>query len=265
MEPFYFIVVLRPLQLLSLGLTLLIFYYCFAIVGMEFFAGVVYPNCCNTSTVADSYRWVNHTVGNKTVVEEGYYYLNNFDNILNSFVTLFELTVVNDWYIIMEGVTSQTTHWSRLYFMIFYIVTMVVMTIIVAFILDAFVFRMNYTRKNRDSEEDNGIVLEKEISKEEVVGIIELYKRSSATAETAQLQKVVLQMDKYGQMSTLFLGRRSRTKSDLSMKMYEEEIQEWYEEHSRKEESQAPLQEPASASNSSLKPLSLRQRSQTVI
>ncbi|XP_059683644.1 two pore channel protein 1 isoform X2 [Gavia stellata] len=289
MEPFYFIVVLRPLQLLrlfklkkryrnvldtmfelfprmaSLGLTLLIFYYCFAIVGMEFFAGVVYPNCCNTSTVADSYRWVNHTVGNKTVVEEGYYYLNNFDNILNSFVTLFELTVVNDWYIIMEGVTSQTTHWSRLYFMIFYIVTMVVMTIIVAFILDAFVFRMNYTRKNQDSEEDNGIVLEKEISKEEVVGIIELYKRSSAATETAQLQKIVLQMDKYGQMSTLFLGRRSRTKSDLSMKMYEEEIQEWYEEHSRKEESQTPLQEPASASNSSLKPLSLRQRSQTVI
>ncbi|NXC76144.1 TPC1 protein, partial [Anhinga anhinga] len=289
MEPFYFIVVLRPLQLLrlfklkkryrnvldtmfelfprmaSLGLTLLIFYYCFAIVGMEFFAGVVYPNCCNTSTVADSYRWINHTVGNKTVVEEGYYYLNNFDNILNSFVTLFELTVVNDWYIIMEGVTSQTTHWSRLYFMIFYIVTMVVMTIIVAFILDAFVFRMNYTRKNQDSEEDNGIVLEKEISKEEVVGIIELYKRSSATAETTQLQKIVLQMDKYGQMSTLFLGRRSRTKSDLSMKMYEEEIQEWYEEHSRKEESQTPLQEPASASISSLKPLSLRQRSQTVI
>ncbi|NXG63894.1 TPC1 protein, partial [Hemiprocne comata] len=289
MEPFYFIVVLRPLQLLrlfklkkryrnvldtmfelfprmaSLGLTLLIFYYCFAIVGMEFFAGVVYPNCCNTSTVADSYRWVNHTVGNKTVVEEGYYYLNNFDNILNSFVTLFELTVVNDWYIIMEGVTSQTTHWSRLYFMIFYIVTMVVMTIIVAFILDAFVFRMNYTRKNQDSEEDNGIVLEKEISKEEVVGIIELYKRSSAATDTSQLQKIVLQMDKYGQMSTVFLGRRSRTKSDLSMKMYEEEIQEWYEEHSRKEESQTPLQEPASASNSSLKPQSLRQRSQTVI
>lgn len=100
MEPFYFIVVLRALQLLryapvqwnefstltgtccsllwpwslvslcrlfkikqryrnvldtmfelfprmaSLGLTLIIFYYSFAIVGMEFFADVVYPNCC---------------------------------------------------------------------------------------------------------------------------------------------------------------------------------------------------------------------------
>ncbi|XP_035754204.1 two pore calcium channel protein 1 isoform X2 [Egretta garzetta] len=259
MEPFYFIVVLRPLQLLRL-FKLKKRYRNVLDTMFELF-----PRMASTSTVADSYRWVNHTVGNKTVVEEGYYYLNNFDNILNSFVTLFELTVVNDWYIIMEGVTSQTTHWSRLYFMIFYIVTMVVMTIIVAFILDAFVFRMNYTRKNQDSEEDNGIVLEKEISKEEVAGIIELYKRSSAATETAQLQKIVLQMDKYGQMSMLFLGRRSRTKSDLSMKMYEEEIQEWYEEHSRKEESQTPLQEPASASNSSLKPLSLRQRSQTVI
>lgn len=76
-------------------------------------------------------------------------------------VTLFELTVVNNWYITMvrlnhlsvvfsishhfadmslisgchcltaafslpqEGVTSMTSHWSRLYFMTFYIVTMV--------------------------------------------------------------------------------------------------------------------------------------------
>ncbi|KAG9487107.1 hypothetical protein GDO78_007142 [Eleutherodactylus coqui] len=152
MKPFYFIVVLRPLQLLrlfklkkryrtvldtmlellprmaSLGLTLLIFYYSFSIVGMEFFSGVLYPNCCSTSTVAESYRLQNHTVGNQTLVEEGYYYLNNFDNILISFVTLFELTVVNNWYIIMEGVTSQTSHWARLYFMVFYIVTMVSIT-----------------------------------------------------------------------------------------------------------------------------------------
>lgn len=35
--------------------------------------------------MADAYRWLNRTVGNGTVVEEGYYYLNNFDNILNSF------------------------------------------------------------------------------------------------------------------------------------------------------------------------------------
>ncbi|XP_023674429.1 two pore channel protein 1 isoform X2 [Paramormyrops kingsleyae] len=260
MEPFYFIVVLRPLQLLrlfkikqryrnvldtmfelfprmaSLGLTLIIFYYSFAIVGMEFFADVVYPNCCNTSTVANSYKKINITVGNHTVLDEGYYYLNNFNNILSSFVTLFELTVVNNWYITMEGVTSQTSHWSRLYFMTFYIVTMVVMTIIVAFILDAFVFRMNYSRKNRDligdPEDENGIVLEAEVSREEVLVTLELYKQiCPGGSNLRSLQGVLLSMDRGGHSSLVFLGRRSRTKSDLSMKMYAEEIREWYEEY----------------------------------
>ncbi|KAL7986763.1 hypothetical protein Chor_013046 [Crotalus horridus] len=236
MEPFYFIVVLRPLQLLS------------------------------TSTVADAFRWVNRTVGNKTVVEQGYYYLNNFDNILNSFVTLFELTVVNDWYIVMEGVTSETSHWSRLYFMIFYIVTMVVMTIIVAFILEAFVFRMNYARKNRDSEaEDSGIVLEREISKEEIGGLAETYGRQGDSLAASQLLKVISQMDRHRQTTMLFLGRRSRTKTDLSMKMYEEEIQEWYEEHSRREEQPLPWQEDEELLNQTFLPPALRQRSQTVI
>uniref|UniRef100_A0A8C7PP95 Voltage-dependent calcium channel protein TPC1 n=1 Tax=Oncorhynchus mykiss TaxID=8022 RepID=A0A8C7PP95_ONCMY len=258
MEPFYFIVVLRPLQLLrlfkikqryrnvldtmfelfprmaSLGLTLIIFYYSFAIVGMEFFADVVYPNCCNTSTVADSYRQINVTIGNRTVLDEGYYYLNNFNNILSSFVTLFELTVVNNWYITMEGVTSMTTHWSRLYFMTFYIVTMVVMTIIVAFILDAFVFRMNYSRKNKEPLLDpegksNGIVFEAEVSRDEALATLELYKKTCPGTHRPTLTNTRTQTPS----SLVYLGRRSRTKSDLSMKMYEEEIQEWYAEYSR--------------------------------
>ncbi|CAG5922819.1 unnamed protein product [Menidia menidia] len=254
MAPFYFIVVLRPLQLLrlfkikqryrnvldtmfelfprmaSLGLTLIIFYYSFAIVGMEFFADVIYPNCCNTSTVADSYKLINDTSANKTVLEDGYYYLNNFNNILSSFVTLFELTVVNNWYITMEGVTSMTSHWSRLYFMTFYIVTMVVMTIIVAFILDAFLFRMNYSRKNREPvdnpEDENGIVFEVEVSRDEVLATFELYKQTCpGLSSLSSLTRVLQAMDKGGHSSLVYLGRRSRTKSDLSMKMYEEEIQ----------------------------------------
>ncbi|KAI7813647.1 putative two pore calcium channel protein 1 [Triplophysa rosa] len=260
MEPFYFIVVLRPFQLLrlfkikqryrnvldtmfelfprmaSLGLTLIIFYYSFAIVGMEFFADVVYPNCCNTSTVANAYRQINETIGNRTVLQEGYYYLNNFNNILSSFVTLFELTVVNNWYITMEGITSQTTHWSRLYFMTFYIVTMVVMTIIVAFILDAFVFRMNYSRQNReplgDPEDEKGIVFETEVSQTEALQTLDLYKHTLRNTNLSSLQGMCAALERCGQSSLVFLGRRSRTKSDLSMKMYEEEILEWYEEYS---------------------------------
>ena len=60
-------------------------------------------------------------------------------------VTLFELTVVNNWFIIMEGHTIVSgTEMARAFFMIFYIFSMVVMTIIVAFILEAFLFFMQY-------------------------------------------------------------------------------------------------------------------------
>ena len=51
----------------------------------------------------------------------GYYYLNNFENVISSFVTLFELTVVNNWYILMEGYAVTVTQWSRIYFMCFYL------------------------------------------------------------------------------------------------------------------------------------------------
>ena len=34
---------------------------------------------------------------------DGLYYLNNFDNLLRSYVTLFELMVVNNWQVTMQG------------------------------------------------------------------------------------------------------------------------------------------------------------------
>uniref|UniRef100_A0A9L0SCQ5 Two pore segment channel 1 n=1 Tax=Equus caballus TaxID=9796 RepID=A0A9L0SCQ5_HORSE len=258
MEPFYFIVVLRPLQLLRL-FKLKKRYRNVLDTMFE-----LLPRMASTSTVADAYRWLSHTEGNSTAVEEGYYYLNNFDNILNSFVTLFELTVVNNWYIIMEGVTSQTSHWSRLYFMTFYIVTMVVMTIIVAFILEAFVFRMNYSRKNQDSEVDGGITLEKEISRDELVAVLELYREArAATSDITRLLKILSQIERHEQNAVVFLGRRSRTKSDLSLKMYQEEIKEWYEEHARKQEEQQP-QLSGSGGPATQQPPGSRLRSQTI-
>lgn len=62
-----------------------------------------------------------------------------------------------------------------------------------------------------------------------------------------------------------FGGLQGQCGAQPDLSVFDLLLQEWYEEHSRKEETQTPLQEPASASNSSVKPLSLRQRSQTVI
>lgn len=61
--------------------------------------------CCNAkyvlslrnTTVEQFYKEDN------TTLYPDYYYLNNFDDIFMAGVTLFELTVVNNWFIIMEG------------------------------------------------------------------------------------------------------------------------------------------------------------------
>merc|ERR550532_3730219 len=96
-------------------------------------------NCCVNTTVEQYYKDDNITG------EASYYWLNTFQNMPAAGVTLFELTVVNNWYITMEGHTIVTgTDWSRVFFMTFYVFTMIVMTIIVAFILEAFLFRIQY-------------------------------------------------------------------------------------------------------------------------
>lgn len=90
-----------------------------------------------------------------------YYYLNNFSNLLTSGVTLFELTVVNNWFIIMDAYASEFSPYSRLFFMLFYLLTMVVVTIVVASVLEAFRFRIQY--KKQTSKRDEEMMLHEKI------------------------------------------------------------------------------------------------------
>ena len=161
--PLFYVVILRPLRLLTLFrmkkrfrdvfgtavilfprltsavIVLLLLYYFFGIVGMECFADVDLVNCCGNSSVASYFRY------EEGASDNGLFYLNNFQSLSLSYVTLFELTVVNNWFVIMEGFAIATGRdAARLFFMIFYVFTMIVMTIIVAFILEAFLFRIQF-------------------------------------------------------------------------------------------------------------------------
>ena len=69
---------------------------------------------------------------------------NKSKSLVHSEKTFQIISVVNNWFIIMEGHAYVTTEWSRIFFMTFYVFTMIVMTIIVAFILEAFLFRIQY-------------------------------------------------------------------------------------------------------------------------
>lgn len=96
----------------------------------------------SNTAVKDFYRYTQNE--SSTL---GYYYLNTFDNIATSFVTLFELTVVNNWFVLMTGYATVVHPLSRIYFILFYLTTMIVLTIVVASVLEAFRFRIQYKRQ----------------------------------------------------------------------------------------------------------------------
>ncbi|KAJ8954129.1 hypothetical protein NQ318_005723 [Aromia moschata] len=202
------LVLLSPLMW-STGIVMMVMYYFFAIIGMELFSQYDLRNCCVNSTVEDFYKYSS----NSSTSGIGYYYLNNFSNLFTSGVTLFELTVVNNWFIIMDAYASISDTYSRVYFMMFYLATMVVLTIVVASVLEAFRFRIQY--KKQTSKRD-----EEQMLHEEVVVDWNSLQR--------QIQDVKL-------VSFSYIGRRRRTRDVLQRHMYILEISQWLQEAEQEE------------------------------
>nr|XP_045614492.1 two pore channel protein 1-like isoform X1 [Procambarus clarkii] len=236
---FFYIVILRPLRLLRLFrmrkryrdvfqtlviltpriisaiVVIIIIYYFFAVIGMELFSNYDMKNCCVNTTVEQFYK------DDNTTVYVNYYYLNNFDNIFIAGVTLFELTVVNNWFIIMEGYAAVTNDWARLYFMLFYLVMMVVMSVVVAFILEAFTFRMEYNQTvqaDKDGDEEN-VCINVKLTKEELRFVY------SDAADTPTLQQYASALEAQGTVK--YEGTRRRTRVVLQRRMYRDEIPRW--------------------------------------
>jgi len=215
-------VILMP-RLTSAAIVLLLTYYFFGIIGMECFKGLEskLKNCCVNTTVEEFYRYeVNST-------QNDYYWINTFGSMPQAGVTLFELTVVNNWFITMEGHTIVTgTDWSRLFFMGFYVFTMIVMTIIVAFILEAFLFRIQYKSFLTKEEEKKKLTHEVLLSGAEIQNMI---MHSSTVEDPSTVSQI-----KIG-MNYEFIGYKSRTKEQLQLMMYNDEIDMWQAEASRDE------------------------------
>ena len=62
----------------SLATVMLMLYYSFAILGIELFSKYDMRNCCENSSVEAFYIY------NSTKLPDGYYYLNNFNNLVMS-------------------------------------------------------------------------------------------------------------------------------------------------------------------------------------
>lgn len=220
-------IILLP-RLNSAMIILVLVYYFFGIIGVETFANYQLENCCKNTTVEPYYNYAENSSG------IGYYYLNNFHNLPRAYVTLFELMVVNNWFIIMEGYASVTgTDWSRIYFMSFYLFTMVVVTIIVAFILEAFLFRIQYKQRMNKDEEIKVLSEIISLDREEVFYLDSIYEKGgkSGFKEFA--------IDDLDQTGIEFVGTKKRTKEELQKMMYKDETVEWLAEAKREEDLRA--------------------------
>ena len=187
---------------------------------------------------------------------------------MSSYVTLFELTVVNNWYIVMEGYAWTVSHWSRLYFMTFYIVTMLLLSIVVASVLDGFIFRITY--KQQMSKDDGNLIanhqtrfliiifisienrlVEKHVSiTADEFQHIKLTEIAEEAAQKASFWKsamkwlrsrepfILLQETTISMQATRtnFTGYRARTKDILLSFMYKEEISCWIEQAAQEEQ-----------------------------
>lgn len=76
-------------------------YYFFAIIGMTFFHHTVSARCqfglLDDGTDSINNCGVSFVTFHNVTAGFGHYQLNNFDNLARSYVTLFELMVVNNW------------------------------------------------------------------------------------------------------------------------------------------------------------------------
>ncbi|XP_043689271.1 two pore calcium channel protein 1B [Telopea speciosissima] len=90
-----------------------------------------------------------------TGLYENDYLLFNFNDYPTGMVTLFNLLVMNDWQVWMEGYKELTgTSWTLTYFISFYLITvMLLLNLVVAFVLEAFFAEMELETRN-ESEQD---------------------------------------------------------------------------------------------------------------
>ncbi|KAL1454257.1 hypothetical protein WDU94_010530, partial [Cyamophila willieti] len=215
---FYYVVVLRPLRLLRLFKMKKRYRDIIGTLALlSPLIRYVKPTSCSGTSVEDFYKYTGRSTSNDTSsASTGYYYLNTFSNLAVSYVTLFELTVVNNWFIVMNGYAAVVTPFTRVYFILFYLLTMVVLTIVVASVLEAFRFRIQYKRQTSKRDEEKLLHEEVDLKWDEIQSWIQDFQ----LLEKLRNDLVV------GGIAT-FVGRRPRNREVLQRRMYRSEIDQW--------------------------------------
>ncbi|GAB1599140.1 two pore calcium channel protein 1-like [Argonauta hians] len=138
-------------SMLTYGMIVFIFYYFFAIIGMELFHGLIRFHGYNeTYTELNNLTFCGNVKLKDSDFYKEHYCSNNFNHIFKSLVILVELTVVNQWHILTSGFVLVTNKFARLYFLAFHICCVVIiMNILIAFIIEAFILEYSLSKRRK--------------------------------------------------------------------------------------------------------------------
>lgn len=138
-------------RFVSMTCVVMILYYFFAIIGMELLSQYDLRNCCQNTSLESQFRFDNSSDGAK-------YYLNDFGDVVASYLTLFSMSSNTFWLATMNAyaIVSQS-QWVRLFFGLYYLCSVIVMNIVIAFILESFLFRIHYRSKMGNNCDDTNL------------------------------------------------------------------------------------------------------------
>jgi hypothetical protein len=121
-------------------------FYIYAALGVGMFGGIVYTT--------NPLLMPNSTDPDGKLFGDANYYPNNFNDFMSATVTLFELMIVNNWFIIMNGITvASGSQLSRVYFFSFWFVAVVmVFNLVIAFVLDVFMQKQAEMNAKREAD-----------------------------------------------------------------------------------------------------------------
>ena len=124
---------------------IIVIYYLFALLGMLIFGG-------NTN-LEESVRA--NSCGS---YENLQYYSYNFHDFAASLVLLWNIMVVNNWYVFLDAFTFATDKWSQLYFIAWWLVSVIItVNVFISLVIEVFLKRWEVYheyRKRQSSEDD---------------------------------------------------------------------------------------------------------------
>jgi len=128
---------------------MVIIYYLFAIFGMSIFHNVDGESAPDDTT-GEPYS---KQCGDYDNLD---YYANNFHDFAASLVTLWDIMVVNNWFVFLDKFSRDSIlkGWSRLYFIVWWLLAAIIgMNLFVSLVLDTFLIKWDAIYGNQDDDD----------------------------------------------------------------------------------------------------------------